>query len=87
VHFHDVFLPYEYPRFLFELEAYFSEQYLVLAFLTGKDDWEVLLAACALYRLERERMLAVMPSLGEDPPGMPGFPYVPGSFWIRRRVP
>lgn len=84
VHFHDVFLPYEYPRYLFELGAYFNEQYLVQAFLTGNPDWQVELALCGLFRDYRERVVGALPSLAERPPQKPDLPYVPAAFWIRR---
>ena len=58
VHFHDVFLPYEYPRYLLELGGYFNEQYLLQAFLIENDSYEVVLAACALARERRERTSA-----------------------------
>lgn len=85
VHVHDVFLPYEYPRYLLELGAYFNEQYLLHAFLIGNDDWEIVLALSALARRHRDRLARTIPSLGEDVPGLPGFPYLPAAFWIRRR--
>ena len=85
VHFHDVFLPYEYPHYLFAAGGYFNEQYLVYAFLLGNGDWEVMLAACALARRHPERLRELIPSLAEEPPGMAGFPYVPAAFWLRRR--
>jgi len=87
VHFHDVFLPYEYPRFLFELGGYFNEQYLLQAFLTGNPDWEVKLALHALHRRERSRLLALVPSVVK-PPGFPSWVEpTPAAFWMRRRDP
>ena len=85
VHIHDVHVPYEYPRYLFEQGLYFNEQYAVHAFLIGNPDWEVTLALCPLFRERKERLLRVLPSLAEDPPGLPGYPYVPSAFWMRRR--
>jgi predicted O-methyltransferase YrrM len=85
VHFHDVFLPYEYPRYLLELEAYFNEQYLVHAFLIGNPEWEIRLALCALYRHERERLAALVPSLADPPPEARRADVVPAAFWLRRR--
>jgi hypothetical protein len=85
VHFHDVFIPYEYPRYLFELGASFNEQYLVQALLTGNQDWEITLALAALFRERRAELVAELPSLAQEVPGMPGLSYVPAAFWIRRR--
>lgn len=86
VHFHDVFLPYEYPRYLLELEAYFNEQYLVHAFLIGNPEWEVRLGLCALYRRERERLAALVPSLADPPAVARRAGVVPAAFWLRRRA-
>lgn len=85
VHFHDVFLPYDYPRYLFEQEAYFNEQYLLQAFLAGNADWEVTLAVCALYRAQRKRLAALVPSLAGESPDTRFSGITPAAFWIRRR--
>jgi predicted O-methyltransferase YrrM len=78
VHFHDVFLPYDYPRLFFELGGHFSEQYLLAAMLTGNDEWEVVLAAHALWRDRPDALTDAIPSLRH-----PG-PVGPSSFWLRR---
>jgi Methyltransferase domain len=79
VHFHDVFLPYEYPRHFSEgLGMYWTEQYLLQAFLSLNRDYEVLLA---LHALARERPAALEAAV-------PSWRLRPGwgaSFWIRRR--
>jgi hypothetical protein len=41
VHLHDIYLPEEYPERIDEL--FYSEQYLLGAFLLGNKDWEVVL--------------------------------------------
>jgi Methyltransferase domain len=87
VHFHDVFLPYEYPRYLFELEAYFNEQYIVGAFLAGNDGWEVMLALCALYRRRRDRLADLVPSLRATPADPRWHDVTPAAFWLRRTEP
>lgn len=54
VHIHDIFLPYEYPReWLEDMRLYWAEQYLLQAFLSGNDGWDVVLAAHALARAGR----------------------------------
>lgn len=79
VHFHDVWLPYEYHRALTEtLGANWSEQYLLQAFLSGNDGWEVLLANAALARDRRDAVRAAFPEW--DP-----VTEYPSAFWIRRR--
>ena len=77
VHFHDVFLPYEYPeRWLREQRWFWAEQYLLQAFLTLNDSFEVVLAANALVQALPDRVAAAIPSFD---PGVQ-----PGAFWIRR---
>ena len=78
VHFHDVFLPYEYPReYLADQWWFWAEQYLLQAFLACNDRFEVTLAANALATERADRVAAVVPSFT---PGVQ-----PGAFWIRRR--
>ena len=77
VHFHDVFLPWEYPRqWAEDYGLYWAEQYLLQAFLSLNPDFEI---ACALYALSREqpeRLRELVPAWGGDS--------TPGAFWIRR---
>lgn len=78
VHFHDIFIPWEYPRGWFEeMQYYWAEQYLLQAFLAFNDSFEVVLPAMAVAREFPERLGAVVPSLA---PGTS-----PGAFWIVRR--
>jgi hypothetical protein len=79
VHFHDICLPYEYSRYLFEDYAlYWAEQYLLQAFLAMNPSYEVLFGTEALCRDRREAVEGV----GLAGPGESG-----SSFWIRRRAP
>jgi hypothetical protein len=78
VHFHDIFLPWEYPRRWFsEMQWYWAEQYLLQAFLAYNRDFEILVPAHALAREHPERLRRVIPSFA-DGGG-------PGSMWLRRR--
>ncbi len=77
VHFHDICLPYEYPRYLFEdFGLYWAEQYLLQAFLAMNPSFEVLYATDALCRDRR----AEITDAGLAAPGDSG-----SSFWIARR--
>jgi hypothetical protein len=77
VHFHDIFLPYEYPRrWLEDYALYWSEQYLLQAFLSLNRDYEVLLATAALVRDRPSELRALLPAGVEPAAG--------ASFWIRR---
>ena len=77
VHFHDIFLPWEYPRqWLSEMHWYWSEQYLLQAFLAFNPSFEIVVPAQALARERPERLAAAIPSF--TPPASPG------SMWLRR---
>jgi hypothetical protein len=77
VHFHDIFLPWEYPRQWFEeMHWYWAEQYLLQAFLSMNPSFEVLFATDALCRDRRSEVADVgLAAAGESG----------SSFWIRRR--
>jgi hypothetical protein len=78
VHFHDVYLPYEYPRYLCEDYAlYWTEQYLLQAFLCMNPHFEVL---CSVHALCRARP-NVAATTGLASKGESG-----GAFWIRRKT-
>lgn len=78
VHFHDVFLPYAYPREWLVDELMFAEQYLIQAFLSGNRDWRVLVAAHALARADPERLARTFPSLSRIPS------VGPSALWLER---
>lgn len=85
VHFHDVFLPSEYPRYMFTTAGYLNEQYLIEAFLLGSD-WALELALATLFLERRDRLVETIPSLREEVPGVPELKtWLPSSIWIRRR--
>lgn len=76
VHFHDICLPYEYPRYLFDdYGLYWAEQYLLQAFLACNASFEVICGVHALGRERTDRMAAA----GALRPGQNG-----SAFWIRR---
>jgi hypothetical protein len=76
VHFHDIFLPYEYPREWFARGTYLNEQYLVQAMLAENPRWELLLAVHAIARAEPERFAAAI--------GVELLRQQPAALWIRR---
>jgi hypothetical protein len=75
VHFHDIHLPYEYPRYFADMGLYWGEQYLLQAFLSMNPNYEVLCAVSALCRDRREAALSTGLAR-EDESG--------GAFWMRR---
>lgn len=77
VHFHDVFLPGDYTRAHLRGAHYWTEQYLLQAFLMYNDAWEVLASAQALTRAVPDTVARLIPSYR---PGVS-----PGALWLRRR--
>jgi hypothetical protein len=78
VHFHDIFLPWHYPREWIEhARWYWAEQYLLQAFLSGNPEWEVLIAAHALARERSAELRRLVTNFDPEHP--------PLSLWIRRR--
>ena len=80
VHFHDIFLPWNMPRDWIERHHLFwNEQYLLLAFLQGNKDFEVILASHYLGMCHPQQLKQAFPYVDitlQSPGG--------GSFWIRR---
>jgi len=77
VHVHDIFLPFEYPReWAVEMNRYWTEQYLLQAFLVHNSAFQVLLASAYLNARHPDALAACFPS----PPSSRGF----GSFWMRK---
>jgi hypothetical protein len=81
VHFHDIFLPWPYPRAWLEQSRWFwTEQYLLQAFLAFNSTFEPLLAAHALSRSPySDRLRQVVPTFDSS--------VQPGAFWLRHRLP
>ena len=78
VHFHDIFLPYEYPReWILGRRYAWAEQYMVQAFLAFNPTYEVVFPAQAVARAAPELVREVVPSYEDG--------VNPGAFWIRRR--
>lgn len=77
VHFHDIFLPNEYPiEFFTELGFSWAEQYLLQAFLAFNENFEVLFGASALRRRYPEVMNQLAPGAATA--------RRPAAFWLRR---
>ena len=82
VHVHDIFLPAEYPRQLIvDWHRFWTEQYLLQAFLAFNCAFEVLWGSCAMHLLHPGELGEAIPSYREMgwPSGLP-----PSSMWIRR---
>jgi predicted O-methyltransferase YrrM len=80
VHIHDIFLPAEYPEAWVRREhRFWTEQYLLQAFLTFNRAFEVIWAGSYMHLHHPDELRAAFASYG---PGRH-----PGSFWIRRLDP
>jgi hypothetical protein len=78
VHIHDIFLPFDYRRdWVMEQFRFWTEQYLLQAFLMFNSEFEVLMANSYLNHCHPEELKATFPPL----PSWRG-----GSFWIQRRT-
>jgi hypothetical protein len=78
VHVHDIFFPLDYPRkWIKEHCIFWTEQYLLQAFLAFNRDFEVLFANQFVWQNFPERLRAAFP---ESQPWWGG-----GSVWMRRR--
>jgi len=83
VHFHDINLPYEYPKVYFtnpKFRVFWTEAYLLQAFLSLNRDFEVMLAMNYIQTEHMEKFCQAFPhfDLAENWANS-------GSFWIRRR--
>jgi predicted O-methyltransferase YrrM len=77
VHIHDIFFPFEYRRdWVLDEFRFWSEQYLLQAFLAFNSEFEVLMANDYASHYLRPDLQAAFPSLSS----LGG-----GSFWMRRR--
>ncbi len=76
VHVHDIFLPCEYPKGFFEKRLFWSEQYLLQAFLSQNPHWTIMLP---LHYLTHDYPAEVADVVRSFQPGVG-----PGAFWMRR---
>jgi hypothetical protein len=80
VHVHDIFLPAEYPRpWVMDQLRFWTEQYLLQAFLAFNDTFEILWAGSYMHLTHPERLERAFRSYRRTTRW-------PGSFWMRRRL-
>lgn len=79
VHIHDIFFPSELPRYwVEELNNFYNEQYIWMAFLMGNKSWEIELAANFICNnMGKELKLLAGDIVSPNTPSG-------SSFWIRR---
>ena len=79
VHVHDIFFPFDYQRkWVMDEFRFWTEQYLLQAFLTFNSEFEILMSNSYLSHYYSEDLKAAFPSLTS---------WGGGSFWMRRRHP
>jgi hypothetical protein len=81
VHFHDIFLPYDYPQgwlnsWIERSAVPWTEQYLVHAFLQGNAEYEVFWPSRYMWACHRAAVLNAFPSASDR--------HVPTSLWVRK---
>jgi hypothetical protein len=78
VHFHDIFTPFDYPRYWIVDEVrIFGEQYMLEVFLSKNDEWEIIGALNYLKHFHYHELNKVCPVMTVD--------REPGSFYIRKK--
>ncbi len=86
IHFHDIFLPWEYPRsWVVGDHRFLTEQYVLQAFLSCNLDFEIVWGSYHMLREHPQALDQAFATFRPDitPPGT----FLPGSFWIRRATP
>jgi hypothetical protein len=77
VHVHDIFLPFEYRRdWVLDEFRFWTEQYLLDAFLMFNAEFEVIMANSYLSHYHEDDLKAAFPDLSS---------WGGGSFWMRRK--
>lgn len=78
VHVHDIFFPFDYRRdWVMDEFRFWTEQYLLQAFLSFNSEFEVLVANAYFAHYYTDDLKATFP----NSPSLGG-----GSFWMRRRI-
>ena len=76
VHFHDIFLPYDYPSdWLLEGRFFWNEQYMLSALLQDAPRYRIRYPLHQLYRQRRAETERLFPLLGQTG-------HRPGAYWI-----
>lgn len=76
IHFHDIFLPYEYPTdWLQNRKFFWNEQYMLSAMLQDNPRYKIRFPLHQLYRQRREEMQRLFPLVRETNQR-------PGAYWV-----
>ena len=87
VHIHDILLPLDYRRdWVMNELRFWTEQYLLQAFLSFNAEFEVLIANSYLGVYHLENLKSTFPNSPWWADTRPEVPRGGGSFWMRRRL-
>lgn len=82
VHFHDIFLPKEYPKvWVKKQKVFWTEQYVLQAFLQFNNEFEIIWAGNFMHEKYPGKLEAAFKSYKNSKKNWVG----PASFWIRRK--
>ncbi|HKW76950.1 MAG TPA: class I SAM-dependent methyltransferase [Terriglobales bacterium] len=96
IHFHDIFIPFDYPqKFVMTNLCFWGEQYLLEAFLSYNRAFEVLWASSAMQLFHRDQLEKYLPSWNDSflrmpdamrvfTPTLDGKNVWPCSFWVQK---
>ncbi len=79
VHIHDIYLPYDYPQFM--CDRFYSEQYLLAAFVLANPDKYIPLLP-NYFISEDEKLSQILAPLWQHP-NLKGVEQHGGSFWLK----
>ena len=87
IHVHDIFAPAEYPKkWIFEDRFFWTEQYILQAFLSFNYDFEIIWASSYMHLNFPDKLESVFTSYVDLKYDYPYYPQVwPSSFWFRRK--
>ncbi len=78
IHFHDIYFPAEYPReYIFKKRWFWNEQYILQAFLSFNESFELLWAGSFMHLNYPDKLEAAFSSYRRNETW-------PGSFWIQK---
>ncbi len=96
IHIHDIFMPSEYPKqWVLQQHIFWSEQYLLQAFLSFNDSFEVIWASSYMSINHKDKLESIFPSWKNSHKKLPdkikkyaitkdGENVWPVSFWLRK---
>ncbi len=80
IHIHDIFTPFNYPdKWVIDKISFWNEQYLIEAFLSYNNEFEILSALNFLYWKSPEQLKSYLKSLNVYPA------HEPSSLWLIRK--